>query len=286
MPRFEIHDSDTGLKLLVEGPGEPTHEEAAQLVQDELSFLRTNLYYGPEGRVMLDVGPQGRVRHVFEEELPKLNESINRLGELYRREASRKALDKATRVLRSGGDWGEGPTPSRVELARQFYNEELAKVDPVYRQKLTPKPTSTQEALANIDPDTLILISHGASTGGLYSEGGQRFTLGNLAKVLGPERAARIKRVHNLACYGGQCSPGEFEEAFPNVEQVEQSDPRAINIVSIGTVGRGEYFATNTAPGLWQRLDWLGRESETEPSWIEEPIWSGATRPVGAPIPP
>lgn len=292
MPRYEIHDAETGLKLLVEGNGHPpTEAESKALIDDELSFLRTNIYHGPEGRILLDVGPRKNVRRSSDEMKVFWNEFDQKRA---RFDEESKAVERAKKRMNK---LMEGRHFSMEELTggavgkiwQDTYDDELKQMTV---PKITPKPTMTEQTMQQLAPNTLLLIAHGDREGGLYSEGGQKFTIENLAKVLGPERSASIKRVKNLACYGGLCAPEEFGAAFPAVEEVEQSDPTANNIVSLQTSADGHYYATNTVPGLWKKFADQPRQHFDDGSysspreWTELPVWSEPLKPADIPILP
>lgn len=266
MPRFEIHDSETGLKLLVEGDKEPSYEETVRLFDDELSFLRTNIYRGPDNRFMLDVGPSAETRRVSEG-VPALisqYDDIIAAGD-WERAAIDRAHQRMTEFIESGGKLPEGGIP---EFWQALLADERLRVPKPQPSK--PAPTQTEKTLTKLDPNTLLIVSHGAETGGLSTEGGLDFQLHNVAQALGSYSNA-IRNVINVACYGGKCMPEQYQAAFPNVTNVQHADLNVKNTISIQRLAEGQYFWTNTVPGVWRQhgTNWYDVEQvpqEREPT--------------------
>lgn len=243
MPTFQIHDSDTGFKLMVEGPEEPTESEAADLVQQELGFLSTNLYHGAGNRFMLDVGPLSDMRRISDEDSAAINEGDARLA------AIERAKERVHEVFKNRGDIGEA---GGAELFKNIYEDELRNAPPL------SKPNATDKIGLQLNPNTLLIVAHGAKTGGLGTHGGQDFTLHNIAQLLGP-KSNLVHNVINVACYGGKCNPADYQSVFPNVTNVRSADFTMPNTLSINALQAGDYFATNTTPGIWKRYgtNWM-----------------------------
>lgn len=257
MPQFEIHDDVTGLKLLVEGPSEPTPEESQALVEAELQFLSTNLYRADNNRFMLDVGPLGPTRHVVDDTqklLDKLREFQNR------RKAIQVAAERVDRMIQGGWDLGEGKDGEG--LFKNIYAQELAALG-----SNLPTPTLTEQSLERISPGTLLLISHGSPTGGLVSEGGLPFTLHNVAQLLGPT-SNEVRNVINTACYGGGLCPENYKDVFPNVTNIQHTALDRLNIQSLDMVAKGDFFHTNAVPGTWELAgtNWLDKPNILAPN--------------------
>ncbi len=247
MPQFEVHDSDTGFKLLVEGPEPPSHEEAADLVDQELQFLRTNLYHGANNKFMLDVGPLSDLRRDVDAMHSTSGSMADILAEGDRTQgAIDRAKERAKAIFASRGDIGEA---GGAELWQNLYQDELRNAPPIKRSNT---PTATEDMGLALSPNTLLLVAHGGSTGGFSTEGGQDFTLHNVAQLLGA-KSNLVHNVINTACYGGKCTPQDFQKHFPNVTNVHNADFSMPNLISIGRLGQGDYFATNTTPGIWKR---------------------------------
>jgi len=286
VPRYEIHDDDTGLKLLVEGDDPPPSEKEAQaLINAELSFLSTNLYRGPEGRFMLDVGPSYAFRHWSDGTVKMINEMDEKAA--VRKAASDRASERANKWIADNIGFGIGKTlRSPPDLWTKFYKEELA--DPrMPGIPLKQDQTYTEKTMLNLEPNTFLLIAHGGEHGGLSAEGGQKFTLNNVAKVIGPG-VSQIQKIKNLACYGGLCIPEEFQGAgFTGVKEIEQADPTSINLQGLQSTAKGNYFVTNTVPGLWQKFevpdsakDFMDDGSVGSPrEWQEMPIFVDPLKP-------
>lgn len=247
MPQFQIHDSETGFKLLVEGPEEPSHEEAADLVAQEFQFLSTNLYHGADNKFMLDVGPLAEDRRHIDKMRDIFNEGEANTA------AIERTLARVKAVIASGGDYGDSGEGSVGRLFENIHEQELQAMP-----KWRGKPTPTETTGLRLNPNTLLLVAHGAKTGGLQTEGGQSFTLHNVAQILG-RRSNDIHNIINVACYGGKCSPEDYQAAFPNVTNIQSADPTTINEFSIKDLKEGRYFATNTTPGIWKRYgtNWM-----------------------------
>ncbi len=146
---------------------------------------------------------------------------------------------------------------SRVGLSADDYAGLFEKIYEMELRKIpTTKPpavqTPSEQATLALSPNTLLLVAHGAEQGGLTTEEGRAFTLHNIAQLLGAKSNV-IHNVINTACYGGKCTPEDFQAAFPNVTNVQSADPTVRNIGSITGLAEGKYFATNTTPGIWKR---------------------------------
>ncbi len=269
MPTFQIHDDHTGLKLLVEGPEAPTDREAAELVQEELSFLSTNLYHGASNKFMLDVGPLSNARREVDQGLKTVGEFHDDMNVV---NAKLAAADRAGIRVKEMLAKGDAAKMDAHQLFETAYQEEL-KNAPRLTRDITPTPTEQTEM--SLQPNTLLIVAHGAPTGGFSSEGGQPFTLHNIAQVLGP-RSNEVRNVINTACYGGKCSPADFQAAFPNVTNVQSADPTQRNIISINALAGGRYFATNTVPGMWQRVG---------TNWEQAPLATPPLAPAPVPAP-
>ncbi len=243
MPQFEIHDSDTGFKLLVEGPSEPSERESSELVQEELKFLSTNLYRATDNRFMLDVGPLTEMRRSSE----GMTEARNELARSGRSNmAFFNAKSRYDAIRATGEDWGEGDVS---DLWDRILQEEDAKA----QLSGNPLMTTTQSTLLRLEPNTLLILAHGQEQGGLLSEGGQPFTLNNIAQMLGA-RSNDVRNVINTACYGGAYCPADYQAVFPNVTNISQTGRNDKNVTSLERMASGSYFFTNTIPGVWNRI--------------------------------
>jgi len=243
MPQFQIHDSETGFKLLVEGPETPSDQEAHELVQEELQFLSTNLYHSSDNRFMLDVGPLTEMRRTS----AGMTEARNELARTGR--STRSFLNAKARwdtIKAQGGDWGEGDSSD-------LWDNLLKEEDEKAQLSGNPLLTNTQSTLLRLEPNTLLIIAHGQEKGGLISEGGQPFTLNNIAQMLG-SKSNDVRNVINTACYGGGYCPSDYQSVFPNVTNIQQTGTADKNTISLERMASGNYFFTNTVPGMWNRI--------------------------------
>lgn len=259
MPDYEIEDSETGLKLVVSGDSPPSQEDADELIGDELSFLKTNLYEFPGGKFILDVGPN------------KIQADV---GDAYRKGPwASKLFDDRHR------DWMKtNPVPTYVtgesvdqykkrveewsDMTRKFQEETKA----LASKDISPTAeyASRTKMADKMKPGTFLLIGHGSKKGGLYADealGGHEFTVENIGKLL-KEKSGSISNVINAACYGGQCEPKDFEVAFPNLSRVENIDTNSPNWMSISDQMAGRFFGgegTNSPITMkWKKsgIDW------------------------------
>jgi len=268
MPQFEIHDDHTGLKLLVEGPAEPTYDETVRLFNDELAFLKTNLYRGPEGRFMLDVGPSGEMRKHTDKMTSMLSEYDDLIAESAR---VKGAIDRAHARLKTAIALGEVETSGIPGLWKTMLDNELSSTPKA--PPIKPAPTMTEQTFGKLAPNTLLIISHGKERGGLQTEGGQDFQMNNISQVLGAA-SNQVYNVINTACYGGKCLPADYQSAFPNVTNVQHADLNVKNTISIARLASGDFFYTNTVPGLWTRhgTNWFDVETVPQEPAIKTAI--------------
>lgn len=247
MPDFLIEDSLTGLKTVVEADSEPTQEDALSAISVVEQTLKKSLYKAQGNRYMLDVGP-----------LTKLRESSDTVDELHydigrsiqNNAAWQRAFDragpsateayKAAKVL--GMDWIPYELIYDAEMEKAL-KEERAKIPQI------EKKTTTQKIFDNLPQNTLLLISHGAEKGGLYTDDSMEFTLNNVSKILGND-CSNVNNLYNLSCYSGQQLPVHFGSAFPMATNVVQGQTNLPNTLSINNIQLGKYFE-GTTPSRW-----------------------------------
>lgn len=238
MPDYLIEDEDTGIKLQVSGDSPPSQEDAHELVGDELKFLSTNLFSAPGGRFMLDVGPTSKIRATSDKLVEIQNEYAIKKSDV------EKASQLATLKSKILGDYGKWQT---------FYDAALSKVRAQSKANFSPSPSSTEKMLQTLPENSLMIISHGAKSGGLYSDDGHKFTLHNIAQILG-ENTNNISSIINAACYGGRCEPSDYQKHFPNVNDVQYGETNKVNTLSIPNLERGEIFGSGVIPNRWQNI--------------------------------
>lgn len=243
MAEFVIEDTETGLKLAVEGDTTPTQDDAHALIGDELATLRTNLYEAPGGRFVLDVGPLARLRYLLDE--PTVREIANVS------EAKARQLDPHHRSADYKG------------LLRRLYDEEYARVTglPIAERVRS----ATAKTLATMPENTFMLIVHGKESGGFTTEWEHEFTLQNAAQLLG-SRSNVVRNFVNTACYGGKCNPEDYSAAFPNLTNVVATASTNINVMSIENTAEGFPFGAGVGVSKWTRTDdgqWMDAKDES-----------------------
>lgn len=238
MPDFLIEDTDTGIKLQVSGSEPPTQEDAHELVGDELKFLSTNLFSAPGGRFMLDVGPTSKIRST--------SDQLNAIQNEYaiKKSAVEKAGKLATLKTKLLGDVGKW---------QSFYDAALPKFLAQAKTNTIAKPNATEQMLGTLPENSLMIVSHGSKSGGLYTEEGHKFTLHNIAQILG-ENTNNISSIINAACYGGRCEPKDYQQYFPNVNDVQYGETNKVNTLSIPSLERGEVFGPGVIPNRYQNI--------------------------------
>lgn len=242
MPEFEIHDDHTGLKVLAEGPTEPTQADAQKLINEELSFLSTNLYHAPGNRFMLDVGPLSDDRRMSD----RLVDALNRIRPDVINTAIYKAAD---RISAMGTNAPASGTRERHELLDRLYEEEKTKA---VANNPETQPSVTHEILNKMPKNTLLLISHGEREGGLTTDYGDKYTLQNVATLLG-KKSNDVQTIINTACYGGRLCTPDYQSAFPNAVNIVHGDTNLANLISLNRMSQGDYFYTNVPPVVWRR---------------------------------
>ncbi len=255
MPQYLIEDIETGLKLQVAGAEPPSQTDAHELISHELDFLRTNLFQTRGNRFMLDVGPTGKGREAGD--LLGRAQRLVAIMELVP-EAAKRAHEQTKDML-----WSE----DYPEIASEILEDQIAKLAV---ERLGPEPApeeggkSTLQILRNVPSNSLLLISHGAEVGGLYTDQSHKFSLSNIASILGPG-SNMVHNVINAACYGGQCTPEEFRAVFPNVTNLTQTPRDMLNRFSIERLRNSDFFWTDVTPNVW---------------WRHGTNWSEPARPV------
>lgn len=247
MPLFEVEDSDSGIKVLVEGDEEPDQVDAYQLVESEIKFLLDNLHKGPGNRFLLDVGPLYKQRQSSDE----LNEIQNRMVEsTYKSDiiqadaaAAIEAANQTQKLWENKINSGSSRTFDKSAF-NQDYTNILNRIN-ARRTPHTPPirdmRNATDETLSRIPENSLMLVSHGNEAGELSTETGFRFTLNNVSKIIGPE-SRNIHNMLNLACYGGKQCAQDYQAAFPNITNVVAASPANENTISVLNLRRGRFF--------------------------------------------
>jgi hypothetical protein len=215
--------------------------------------LSKRVYRAPGNRFMVDVGPLSEMRTAFD----TLQKPMFREGE-----EDVQAADMAAKKLRL---LLEAKALNINILDDEAVHKEFEKQFQISKQKIISrrKPaTYTEQTISNIPENTLLLVSHGAKTGGLFTDDSIGFTLQNVAKVLGPSSNS-VNNMINLACYGGLQSPNDFQSAFPNATNVVQGEPTKPNIISLDRIANKEYFWTNVTPNVWRRTgtNWMQQQN-------------------------
>lgn len=240
MAEFVIEDTQTGLKLAVEGDTTPTQEDSHALIGDELQTLRTNLYELPGGRFMLDVGPNSSTRQwlhksMFYDISPFVHARIN---EMYPEGLKQGPEELAKYNADLDRIWAE-------ETSRM----DLGKLDPSRNKR-------TFQTLTNLPEGTFLLSAHGytnstaVTNGGLMTEWDHEFSLHNVAQLLGV-RSNDVRNFINTACYGGMCNPEDYEAAFPNVTNIFSTASTNENAVSIRGDSEGKFFDEGVGTSRW-----------------------------------
>lgn len=254
MPEYEIHDNETGLKLAVSGDTDPTQDDAHELIQNEFNDIRTNLFQLPDGKFFLDVGPLKKNREVYDDATQFL-----------------QASDKATAVADAGpvGEWGKNFDAAKSE----FY-------------KTNKFSSVASEIMKNHPPGTLYIMAHGSpSDKNLGTEWGHKFTLNNIASVLGKDSSA-VSNIVNTACYGGSCEPKDYESAFPSARTISHVNTNSPNTIQIRGARQGVDFSGEKIS--WQKdpeLGWITDHQFPKPKTDKEidAMWLRPAPPTVSP---
>lgn len=239
MPDFEIHDSETGLKLAVTGDSEPTQDEADELFRKEYSDISTNLFKLPGEKYYLDVGPIKSQREIVDEYDRKIGGH----------QSAKEFADK-NHSAEPGKTWSS------------LYNQQI---DRFNKTNIAGSiPPTVDAIMKNVKPGTLLINAHGSgSKKGLSTEWGHEFTMNNISKLIGD--VGGISNVVNLACYGGSCAPKDYESAFPNLSTIRHSNTNYQNTISNKGLSEGHFFNSGNQDA--QDTKWVKMGSE----WIEIP---------------
>lgn len=249
MSEFLIEDSETGFRVKVEGDSPPSETESEDIVKEAMSFLSKNLYVGPDNKYMLDVGP--------------LMENRKEIDKFFKGENFQKFADagddiEAARIASKRiKDWIDMGLkfPGDSQRIDRLFKLVMEKELPEIRRKRMASPSTyptSEKTVGDLLPNTLLLIGHGAKTGGLYTEEGHKFTLGNVAALLG-QSSNSINNVINAACYGAGCKKEDYQGAFPNVTNIVQGETTKANVISLDRIAGKEYFYTNVTPTVWTK---------------------------------
>jgi len=114
--------------------------------------------------------------------------------------------------------------------------------------------TSTDQILNNLPENTLFIVAHGSKEGGFATDEGHKFTLHNVAQILGPQ-TNDVKTIVNAACYGGKCEPKDYETYFPSVAGVAYGQTNSINSFMLKDLREGNYFTPEITPNYWSKSD-------------------------------
>ncbi len=201
---------------------------------------------------MLDVGPVGSIRQVNDKLTAIDNESTSSGGGAA---TMRKAMAIADAQVKATGQ------PKNWQV---YYDKSLTDLKAKAIANYSPEPDSTHKMLNALPENSLLIVSHGARSGGLYSESGHKFTLHNIAQVLGQDTNS-INTVINAACYGGRCEPKDYQASFPNVNDVRYGNTNMSNTISVPGLEKGEYFGTGVIPNYWQNIggNWIQESGPT-----------------------
>lgn len=238
----------------MEGATPPSQEDAHELIGQELLNLSTNLYRAPGGKIILDVGPLSGARRISDSATSIINQ-----GDL-----ERSAISAASLELQKKIDAKQLIVGSQEEMHNAF-QAELAKQMSLLSASFIPTRTNiTDQTFARIPERTLLIVSHGAEKGGLYTDNSHEFTLHNVAQILG-QGSNDVTRIINAACYGGKCGPAKYSESFPNVTNVVHGDPAVPNTISLEDQASGKFFGGKSTPVQWERV---GQQWQMSPESI------------------
>ncbi len=242
MPDYLVEDNDTGIKLQVNGKSPPSQQDAHELVGDELKFLSTNLFSAPGGKFVLDVGPTAKQRASTDRFISKFNE----VGpDLTLVTDHHKAVEYANDMSNELGN--------NINLWKQNYDQEKERLHAESKKNFVPKPLLLDEMLNSTPENSLMIVAHGAESGGFATDEGHKFTLHNVAQILG-SNSNSISSVINAACYGGRCEPKDYQKYFPNVNDVQYGETNKKNVISSTGIASGEVFGPGVMPNRFQKI--------------------------------